>query len=245
MYIWKWIVLYVYNITMELHQPEPQGEACKIQCFCLPRCQKYDAHQIHFRLKLMGKIKKKNLYNFNHCKSVGKSICKMELGVTFLNPSEQGSPCSQQDLCLSSSWVDEHRWMGFWAFLWGHLWWESWAASYQHHVVPPPTAAMRTPSPQVFLLSLNVLIPQGVRSKSQAVRFALCHLFFQMCPTVPVCSGLLMPLLCSEKSLIHRACFAWCGAAASRLSSFLLGHRVRQQHGLGSAHKQCVCREMK
>lgn len=45
-----------------------------------------------------------------------------------------------------------------------------------------------------------------------------------------------MPILCSTKCFIHRACPARCGAAASHLSSFLLGHRVRQQHGLGSAH---------
>lgn len=35
------------------------------------------------------------------------------------------------------------------------------AASYRHHVVLPPTAAMRTPSPQVLLLSLNVLTSQS------------------------------------------------------------------------------------
>lgn len=44
------------------------------------------------------------------------------------------------------------------------------AASYRHHVVLPPTAAMRTPSPQVLLLSLNVLTPQSVNFSEVKVR---------------------------------------------------------------------------
>lgn len=64
-----------------------------------------------FQIEADGENKKKNLYNFNHCRLVGKSVCGMDLGVDYSNPSEKGSPCSQQDLPQPPP-VPEQLWDG-------------------------------------------------------------------------------------------------------------------------------------
>lgn len=65
-----------------------------------------------FQIEADGENKKKNLYNFNHCRLVGKSVCGMDLGVGYSNPSEKGSPCSQQDLPRPPP-VPEQLWDGW------------------------------------------------------------------------------------------------------------------------------------
>lgn len=102
----------------------------------------------------------------------------------------------------------------------------------------------RSPSPELFLPSLNALNPQGLpEAKTGDNVFCSPPSCCQECPKLPVRASypFTLPM---PNAVFLKACLAWCQATTSCPNSFLLGHGVRYLVcRIGFAHAQCVCGE--